>query len=65
MYFQASPQPYRTIYHHLSTDVSPRSNRPMSARTKRATGKAILSDSQFLVPFVVLLAGIVLLVVLH
>jgi hypothetical protein len=37
----------------------------MSARTKRATGKAILSDSQFLVPFVVLLAGIVLLVVLH
>ena len=46
-------------------NVSPRSNRPMSARTKRATGKAILSDSQFLVPFVVLLAGIVLLVVLH
>jgi hypothetical protein len=37
----------------------------MSARTKRATGKAILSDGQFLVPFVVLLAGIVLLVVLH
>jgi len=37
----------------------------MSARTKRTTGKAILSDSQFLVPFVVLLAGIVLLVVLH
>ncbi len=37
----------------------------MSGRTKRATGKAILADSQFLVPFVVLLAGIVLLVVLH
>jgi hypothetical protein len=37
----------------------------MSAKTRTATGKAILTDSQFLVPFVVLVAGIILLVVLH
>ncbi len=37
----------------------------MSVKSTKATGRAILTDSQFLVPFVVLLAGIVLLVALH
>jgi len=37
----------------------------MSVKSTRATGRAIVTDSQFLVPFVVLLAGIALLVVLH
>jgi hypothetical protein len=37
----------------------------MPAKGSKATTRAILSDSQFLVPFVVLLAGIILLVALH